>query len=436
MKWLFLFLFCTSTSLGAQVQSIQKVSQKLNVTSLEEAKKVLLVLASLNAIEKMAPELGYDFNDFKLKLDKAFDEYFETYKAEKLVEKFGQKYDTSLTEIEKKNFLGSLDLHRDEEYVKFSKIADSVLSYSFKSIAQDPIKKDHWGASIELSLDRIRVQKLLRRITSEEIKLYSKVWLMTEIDLNGFTWEDLGLDKETSFISPMNTSWIKWLEKNIPTTVDEVGICSGDCLDFYKQWLNTPQEKLASKIDRSYAQNVFLKLTYTLQRSSHVESLQENTFEWGGRIVLLDINTKRILGSYELLPVRKKWQGVDKKDLNSALATQMYLSPLKGFNEFMTVLQVKKALNRVSRLVIKGSQNLGDALILMEILRTRGTFLGLETSLDFFQREEVQILCFYQGEEKSFSDLLSGVKELKSSHGYRLVNEFTGFHYLIKLVTE
>jgi hypothetical protein len=31
---------------------------------------------------------------------------------------------------------------------------------------------------------------------------------------------------------------------------------------------------------------------------------------------------------------------------------------------------------------------------------------------------------------------LSSIKELKSSHRYTLVNEFTGVHHLLKLVTE
>ena len=61
--------------------------------------------------------------------------------------------------------------------------------------------------------------------------------------------------------------------------------------------------------------------------------------------------------------------------------------------------------------------------------------MGLETQMDYLKSSEAQILCFYQGEEKSFTDLLSRVKELKLSQSYKLVNEFNGIHTL-KLVTE
>ena len=71
----------------------------------------------------------------------------------------------------------------------------------------------------------------------------------------------------------------------------------------------------------------------------------------------------------------------------------------------------------------------------MEELKARGSSLGLDVQMDFFKSSEAQILCFYQGEEKSFTDLLSQLKELKLSQSYKLVNEFNGIH-ILKLVTE
>ena len=72
----------------------------------------------------------------------------------------------------------------------------------------------------------------------------------------------------------------------------------------------------------------------------------------------------------------------------------------------------------------------------MDMLRKEGSKLNFEVQIDLFDQKETQLLCFYQGEEKSFTDLLSQVKELKSSQSYRLVNEFTGIHHVLKLVAE
>jgi len=72
----------------------------------------------------------------------------------------------------------------------------------------------------------------------------------------------------------------------------------------------------------------------------------------------------------------------------------------------------------------------------MDQLKTRGSSLGLEVFLDSFTKNQALFNCFYLGEEKSFNDLLSSIKELKSSNTYQLVHDYTGGRHEMKLVTE
>lgn len=60
----------------------------------------------------------------------------------------------------------------------------------------------------------------------------------------------------------------------------------------------------------------------------------------------------------------------------------------------------------------------------------------MEVHLESFQQDQAKLLCFYQGEAKVFSDLLSQLKELKSSNSYVLVSELTGPFPVVKLLTE
>jgi hypothetical protein len=79
---------------------------------------------------------------------------------------------------------------------------------------------------------------------------------------------------------------------------------------------------------------------------------------------------------------------------------------------------------------------MGDVLALIETLKSRGAAIGLEIKLDKMSSGEAEVICFYQGEEKSFTDLLSKVKELKSSTSYQVVDEFNGSVHVLKLVGE
>jgi hypothetical protein len=279
----------------------------------------------------------------------------------------------------------------------------------------------------------VKLEKLFRKIISDEKKSISKVLLLVEIDPYQFTWNDLGLETDKLFLNPIYLAWQKWMSENLPSTVEEVQICDKSCLHFYSNWSASTN---SAELSEDYLDAVFVKINFQLKRTAHDDQLLEDRFEWEGRTVLQDVNTKRILSSFSLPPENRTFRQQDLKSINSALASNLYRSPLTAFMQFNRKLEEKLGFNRVSQLVIKGQQHLGDVFALMEMMKTRGSLLGLDVSLDSFSKDQANLVCFYRGEEKSFSDLLSGIKELKSTHRFSLVDEFTGVHYVIKLISE
>ena len=129
-------------------------------------------------------------------------------------------------------------------------------------------------------------------------------------------------------------------------------------------------------------------------------------------------------------------ENLEQKDLNSSMVSSMFRSPMDSFTKINRKIQDSPRLNRLTRLVVSGHKNLGDVISLIDLLKKNSTTSSLELSLNAFSTKQAELLAFYQGEEKSFTDLLSRVKELKSSHSYSLVNEFSGVHHELKLVAE
>jgi hypothetical protein len=72
----------------------------------------------------------------------------------------------------------------------------------------------------------------------------------------------------------------------------------------------------------------------------------------------------------------------------------------------------------------------------VELLQTRGSSLGLQVEMGQFGSQEAVMKVYFRGEEKSFTDLLSQVKELKSTYNYSLVNEVTGTGHVIRMVKQ
>lgn len=433
MRYFLIISFLISFSAQAQLQNVVELSQKVEEPE-AQARLALLHSASLKTMEKFAPELGFKYDEFKTKLDQKFEASFLALKERKLEEKFGKSYKENLTEEEKAKFLQNIEKEKETQYLRFSQSIAMLKSHKFETFAQDEKQPGFWNAKIDINLDKVKFERFLKRIVNNETKPFSKIFLITEINPIQFSWPDLGVETESSFINPLNESWIKWLNENIPNTVEEVVLCDSSCMNYYSRWTETHAESLT--IPDEYAHSVFLKVNLAVKRTGPQSSMKEMSFEWEGRSLIQDIGTKKILGSFTLQQEQRSFRSADQKALNSSLASSLYRSPISAFMHFRNKLEEKIGFNRVTRLVIKGQKHLGDVIALGDLLKARGTSLGLEVHLSSFAKDEATVICYYKGEEKSFTDLLSSIKELKSSHSYTLVNEFTGVHHVLKLVTE
>jgi hypothetical protein len=426
-----LFLILLSASISwAQIETEKSVTSAVTTEKADEAKPFLLHNAVLEAIKQVSTELNIDYKLLNEKLTEKFKAYFEAYKGRKFSEKFGKN--TELTDEQKKTFLDGLESHKEVEFVQFAKLSTLADTFAFKSIAKEP---EGWKATVVMNLNRAKVERLYHRLTSNETKVYSKLTILPEINLIGINWAELGIDKSSTFTNVLMESWNKWLTSNQPSNVDEIINCSGDCLIEYARWQQVPQEE-RMQVSEFSLNSLWLRISFNLRKLQYIQDINEWEFEWDGSVVLIDANTKKIISSYTMSPETKSWRGLDQKALNSAIASSLYRSPIDPLTRVVKKVQETPRLSRLSRLSIQGHKHLGDVLILMDLLRKEGSKINFEVQLDVFNQKEAQLLCFYQGEEKSFTDLLSQVKELKSSHSYRLVNEFTGIHQVLKLVAE
>lgn len=266
-------------------------------------------------------------------------------------------------------------------------------------------------------------------------KPYTKMFIVNEINLIGLQWTELGLENEGMFSVHVMNSWNNWLSKNLPSNVQEVVICTGPCLIQFQEWQKLQQAE-GLKVPEEIKNSIWIKVSFNLRKLKHAADINEWQFEWDGSVAVLDSNTKKTISSYTMLPERKTWRGLDQKSLNSKLASAIYRTPLDPFSKLVKKVQDTPKPGRLNRLVINGHANLSDVISLMDSLKKVGQNIDLEVQIHQFSQKEVSLLCFYQGEEKSFTDLLSQVKELKSSHSYKVVNEHNGVHHVLKLIAE
>lgn len=260
---------------------------------------------------------------------------------------------------------------------------------------------------------------------------FTRLLLIGDVNLMGFDWKDLGLERESQFTAPLLRSWEKWLTENLPKTIGEAKVCEADCKSYHAQWEEKTPESAVTLSDPYYQDVLWLKINLTLRRTLE-GSVQ--TYAWEGRVLLLDGNTKKAIANLALPRESKEWLNTPQGEINSALVTRVYRTPLGVFPAVVESSEKALPLNRVIRLVITGQKNMADVLKLVELLQSRGSSLGLKVEMSEFGSGEAVMRGYYRGEEKSFTDLLSHVKELKSSYNYSLVNEVTDSGHVIRMV--
>lgn len=433
MKLIILFLlFSVGAHAQIKTESVVTVSEAGKKPS--ETKAELLHEAILDSISRYSTELGINATEFKNKLTEKFNSYFEGFKERKLSQDLGKNYTKELSPEQRASIMAGLESHREEEFIRYARLERLLDSHAFKSLEKIPESQIVKG-TIVLNLNRGRLEKFYKRLLSDDNKQYSKVMILPEINLIGMSWGELDIEKSTLFTDPILNSWSKWFTANQPSNLEEVIKCQDGCVEGFNNWLQIPQDE-GMQVPELIRDSLWLKVLYHVRKVSFVPDINEWKFEWEGSLVLLDANTKLLLSSSTIPTQTRTWRGLDQKDLNSKLASALYRGALEGMTRFSKKIEESSRFNRLGRLVITGHKNIGDVLSLIELLRKEGSKLYLELKLDYFSQNEANLIYFYQGEEKSFTDLLSGVKELKSSHSYQVVNEYTGVHHLLRLIAE
>jgi hypothetical protein len=302
-----------------------------------------------------------------------------------------------------------------------------ILIYSFLVGAQALPEKSAQTPTQDTSASVFSV------VPGEATKKYSKIFLVSDFDLIGFSWSDLSIDQEANFSTPIISSWIKWLTPLVSSEVVEVLPCRDECRFTFSKWLQNPLEQ-KNDLPDDFKNSLWLRISYKIRKVRFDPDIDEWDFEWEGSAVFLDVNSKQAIASKTIEVERKMWRGLGQKALNSALATSLYKSALDHLHKASLSLKESERPDRLSRVFVQGQRKISDILSLIELLKKEGASLKLTAKLDVIGSKEAQIVCFYKGEEKSFNDLLSRLKELKSSQRYGVVNESKDIHYVIKLI--
>lgn len=432
IKLLLLLLVFFSTSSWGETEYSRKVHLAAKNLSELAAKDHQIHQAVWEVILGRSVELKFDASSLKSAVEERFDKYWTDVKARRLRERFGKGFEP--TDEARKNFLEGLETQRQNEFRSYLRLASLLEEVSVKSHVQEA--GDSWTSEVFFRMNQGKLDRFLKRFLAKEVWLYDNLYVISEIDLSGGRWQDFGLEKAEDFISPLRSSWADLARNFTSSTVEDVRECKDDCLEAFREWLKASLSERSLDGGSIFRKSVILKITYSLKRNNTRPLFGEVDIDWEGKFVLVDGATKKTLFSASIPRMQKTFQQLSLKDLNSAIAGYMYRHSTGFFNTLDSTMKSSKRFSRLTVLTLSGHSHLGDVLAFNGLLRKEGLELALDPQIDLFTLKEARVLAFYAGEEKSFSDLLSRLKELKSSQSYKIISEPAGNGFSLKFIAE
>lgn len=384
--------------------------------------------AKLLTLKKILNLKGVNAEEFLSQMENRFNQRFQNYKERKLKSNYGANYQVGLTDEQKqsldKNFeREKLGLHR--QYMAIDELFEAKVK---QKLLSSP-KEDKW--EIEVSEIPGSVDQWQKRVTNTSNK--TVFLLIPHMSLSGLEWMDLKLKNEESFLSGLWPAWKKWSEESENNL--QLNLCDERCEE---QWLS---EKASDRgeINSYFGQEDEVQLVVDLRLELRKIKMLPNAeveYEISGTYSLHDYASGALLEAMNLGPeIKRIASNEDHQAINSQLANYFYrmaasgLVRLKSFQDF-------RPYNQVQQLVIEGHKNFLEILAVENEIRLQlGTF-SPRLELFALTKSTIEFKVLYRGEEKSFKELITGLKQLKSSYRPQYVWDTSTKELRLKLVHE
>lgn len=325
-----------------------------------------------------------------------------------------------------------IDFEKEKSRSVFAARSGLVKKYTIKKFAAHPEKLETWQMTLEGDVDERLLSVHVQRMLQEGEKAFRRLWILTTVRPANFGWEDLKLTRQEEFTAPIEAEWLKWFQENIPDDVQDVALCDDACKKLLENWNAQDEKSMQSFLAPEFLGGLLLNVNITLDREVLGGTVNETRINYGGGVVLQDLNSKRVLHWADLPRETQTLRQSEPKLFNSAVASHCYRYTLGKFLEVKN--QVGKSVSLPNSITIRlvHASHMGQALRLIDWIREKGAPMQAQGKLDSFNRKETRVLIFFRGEGNKFKSLVSGVKELESEWGPLTVDD-TGADLVITL---
>ena len=385
-----------------------------------------------SVISRELTAMNLDPQAFWQHYNNQFEDSFEV-ERKKLQEKFEQK---SLSAKEYQNALRTSRLSAMARYGNLNRLIKSYLIKKRSRSSNAPYIRH---LKVEASVDRKALARLYFKTVqhNKNSQGYNRIYLSTEFQLQGENWGQVGVSKKSDFTETLRFHWKKWFEEHYKSITKVIPVEATNW-EYLKNYLRIPHsETKAGHYDnsnapapRQFQDGLWILVKVHLKKLEGSSLSKRRTFRIEGNLIMVDLNTRKIVLHKDFSPIRKEFSFTNPHKLSSDLATLIWKLPLPTFKSkpSRTAINIKRM-----GLAIREIDSIRELLQIRELLTTRGLRLGFSPTIALYSGRYGIIELQYQGDTDKALAIIQSLDGAALNKEKKLVAQ-DSFSFAIKLL--
>lgn len=333
-------------------------------------KEQLLHQAFLNVVSQSMTNLGLDTDLFWKNYNNTLNTRLDTY-LEEITKKYEEEEKTT-------DDIKDEVRYRKLNFIKrFDQINSLIQSYSVRSMTRSSNNPNYRYILIDAKVNKSNLSRLYYKYTSNQSSSVIDS-LILNIDFNNklFNYSDIGVDKDSDFISVIEDNWKTWFAENKPVNIKK--------LEAIDEAEAEELEKIAGnseKFPSEYENSLYLKIVVTMKKIASSSELGTFSFYFQINGFLLDIKSNKVLKSFNVEEVDKSYSNINMDKFSSVLANYLYRMPMGEFSAISRRLKSLRTNQNQFFINFINYKNISQINSLKEKIEQRGIKFSLSSKV-------------------------------------------------------
>lgn len=381
--------------------------------------KELFFEVFLKVIDKKLKELHLNSTLFWSKYNESLEEKY-TILDESLKVKYKITDESTSRELKRYNKvfrLKKLALRR-----KHHRLQNLITSYANQKISKSPRNPNIRIIKLEAKANERSLTKFYyKMIKGKTESEFGNLYIKTNYEFINFDVSEIGVDNESKITSAVDSNWLKWFIQTKSMNIGHIELLNEEKEKQLNEFLKAQSTNLEVP-SSDFKNSLLLDIDIKVNKKEFISEFKQYVFEYSGAAYLKEIETGRVIGTYDFSKDKKRYQITKLMSLSNIIANHVFKMANMYFPNMNQ--KIKEVTPNVSAHLfsIVNYNNISVVYKMMEGIRNRGIQFTMQPKIISLNSQKAKIKVFFEGGKDQLVSVLEGMKVGSEGTNFTLID--------------